>query len=221
MTRRWPWIFLLAAFTCGIICVRAFGERFELDTLVHELRAMGAAAGAAWFFAGFYVVGTSFLVPAVVFHVAAGAAFGFERAVVLNFLLANAVSNLHFGLGRLAGRAQVQGWLARRGWGAVSARLEREGVVAMAALRQLPLPFLGVNVAAGASPIRWRDFAIGSGLGLLPQVGVYTWFAAAIADGAAGAKSETMLRALAAGAALVLVLWLGRWLARRSSAAPS
>jgi uncharacterized membrane protein YdjX (TVP38/TMEM64 family) len=219
--RHAPWFLLLAAFTFGIICVRAFGDRFELPALVQRLRELGATAGALWLFAGFYVVGTSFLVPAVVFHVAAGAAFGFERALVLNFVLANVVSNLHFGLGRVAGKARVTEWLARRGWGGVTARLEREGVLAMATLRQVPLPFVGVNVAAGASPIRWRDFALGSGLGLVPQVGVYTWFAAAIANGVEGAKTETMLTAIAAGVALVVVLAAGRWLARRGSPARS
>lgn len=196
----------------------AFGARFEVASLLATLRELGGSGWAVWAFALAYLVGTSFLVPAVAFHVVAGAALGFERAVLINFALANLVSNLHFAVGRLAGTARVEPWLRARGFGRVADAFRDGGVIAMATARQLPLPFVGVNVAAGALPLRWRDFAFGSGLGLVPQVGVYTWFAAAIADGVDGAKGGAFWRALGAGLALVAVLLGSRWLAARRRA---
>lgn len=55
-------------------------------------------------------------------------------------------------------------------------------------LRLVPLlPFNEINFGAGLSNIRFKDFALGSLLGMLPGTFVYTHFAAALLSGVGGA----------------------------------
>lgn len=52
--------------------------------------------------------------------------------------------------------------------------LERNGIVAVALARFLPLaPYPVVNAALGATPVKFRDFLVGNLLGLLPWVCLY------------------------------------------------
>ena len=85
-------------------------------------------------------------------------------------------------------------------------------------LRQVPLPFLLVNLAGGASPMRWRDWALGNALGLIPNCLIYTQLAAALADGVEGAREAAMYRVLAAAAGAIALGLVSRWLQRRFAA---
>ena len=91
------------------------------------------------------------------------------------------------------------------GWTRSEALFAENGLWSMVAVRQLPLPFVAVNVSAGASPVRWVHFALGSGLGALGPTIVYTYFATSLIDGVEGAKKEAVVKALLAGAAIVLI----------------
>jgi uncharacterized membrane protein YdjX (TVP38/TMEM64 family) len=88
----------------------------------------------------------------------------------------------------------------------------------------LPIaPFSIVNVVAGASHIRWRDFLLGTLLGLLPGIAALTVFV----DRALAAIREPSVRSFALlGVAVVVIFALLRLLQRtlrarsRRSAAP-
>lgn len=70
--------------------------------------------------------------------------------------------------GRLAGRRLLER-LAGPGLHKLSRRLADSGIVAVAAIRVVPVaPFTVVNLVAGASPIRFWDYVIGTVLGLAP-----------------------------------------------------
>ncbi|WP_256729896.1 TVP38/TMEM64 family protein, partial [Burkholderia pseudomallei] len=57
-------------------------------------------------------------------------------------------------------------------------RVGRRGVVAMAVLRLLPIaPFTVVNLVAGASSIGFRDYLVGTALGMLPGIVLTVTFA--------------------------------------------
>lgn len=74
-------------------------------------------------------------------------------------------------VGDLLGR-QRMGLLSRGGrLETVSQVLARRGILSVAAIRQLPVaPFSVVNFAAGVSHIRFRDYLIGTAIGILPWV---------------------------------------------------
>ena len=61
----------------------------------------------------------------------------------------------------------------------LSAALQRQGILAIAAVRMLPIgPFTVVNLAAGTIGLRMRDYVIGTALGLAPGTAVITAFGA-------------------------------------------
>ena len=75
-----------------------------------------------------------------------------------------------FAIGRHLNRQFVRE-LAGRRLNDLSRRLGKRGLLAIAFARIVPVgPYSIVNIVAGASQIRWRDFLIGTVLGLLPGV---------------------------------------------------
>jgi uncharacterized membrane protein YdjX (TVP38/TMEM64 family) len=63
--------------------------------------------------------------------------------------------------------------LAGRRLNRISRRLARKGLLALVALRVLPVtPFAVVGLVAGASRVRWSDYALGTLLGILPVTAV-------------------------------------------------
>lgn len=200
----------------GAVAVRwVLGDRLDPRAALELLRAAQSSGAALPLFLAAYVALTSLLVPAGLFHLAAGAAFGFEAALLLNLVAFNVTSNLQFVLARRLGRAFV----AQRAAGLRLARFEevlaREGFRAALLVRLLPLPNMAVNVTAGLSAIRWRDFALGSLLGTLPIITVYTWFAASLVAGVEGAREQALLHAGAGALAIVALAFGSRWVSRR------
>lgn len=223
MHSRWTAVLLLLAFTCAAVAARALlGERFEPAALVATLREVGASGLAGPVFLLLFGAGTTLFLPAVSFMLVAGVTWGLWPGWAVAWAAANLWAHLHFLVGRALGRERLLAFLARRGLGRVHRELEAGGVWATVILRQLPLPFVGVNVAAGASPLTWRAWALGNVLGLLPNVLVYTHLAATLADGleaqglaALGRSPQAVGRALLAAAGVVAFALVSRWLAAR------
>ncbi len=73
-----------------------------------------------------------------------------------------------YGVGALVGRGGIESLLGRRA-ARISRRVSDRGILAVAAIRMVPIaPFTVVNLLAGASRIRIRDYIIGTMLGLTP-----------------------------------------------------
>lgn len=198
-----------------------FADRFEPKALLEWMRQMGSRGWAIPAFVLVYAVATTFLAPALSFHIVAAVLWGFWEGLLISMVTCNAVSNLHFQLGRWIGREKVRAWLEKKGWSRLVKELETSGVGTMIAIRQLPLPFVAVNVACGASPLKAWHFAAGTAIGALPPTLVYTSFASALLEGVAGSKREALVRALGAGAVMITITvgpklfkW---WKARRAA----
>jgi phospholipase D1/2 len=59
----------------------------------------------------------------------------------------------------------------------LSKRLARQGLVTVALVRNLPIaPFTIVNMVAGASRIKFKDFLLGTALGMAPGIFAITVF---------------------------------------------
>jgi len=75
-----------------------------------------------------------------------------------------------YAVGRALGREFVRNVAGRR-LNELSRRLARKGLFAMTVVRLLPIaPFSVVNGVAGASHIGWRDFLLGTVLGMTPGI---------------------------------------------------
>lgn len=224
MKRRLTLLALLGAFVAAAVVLRwGFGDRLEPRLLVQVLRELGGRGGAIPAYVLLFGVATAFFAPALSLVVVACVTWGFWPGVLIVWLTENLWANLGFLVGRLLGRERLQAALARRGVTRVLRELEHGGVLATIVVRQLPLPFVGVNVAAGATPMRWSRWALGNALGLVPGAVVVGQLAASLADGVEGAR-EAAGRQVAIGAALVVGLALGTrlflgWWQRRQARA--
>jgi uncharacterized membrane protein YdjX (TVP38/TMEM64 family) len=75
-----------------------------------------------------------------------------------------------YGLGNLLGRKTVRD-LAGKRINDVSRQLAKRGLLTMLVVRVIPVaPFTIINLVAGASHIRLRDFSVGTVLGMLPGI---------------------------------------------------
>lgn len=121
-----------------------------------------------------------------------------------------------------AGRALGTEWVARRAgkrWAGMQTWLEREGTLAVAAVRALPLGPYGLGgYAYGASGVRVRHFALGSLIAGAPSAISYAYLGAAVAR--PGDLDPLTLIPLAFGMLLALGLLIRmRIVTRRRSAA--
>ena len=83
---------------------------------------------------------------------------------------------LTFWMGHLLGRQWIRRLAASR-LSQLSRRLAQKGVLAVVLIRLVPVaPFTIVNLVAGASHIRFRDFALGTVLGEVPGLLVLALF---------------------------------------------
>jgi uncharacterized membrane protein YdjX (TVP38/TMEM64 family) len=213
--RRLAFLLIVGGFTSLAIAVRRWSTATVEPAAL--LAMLGEARAADWlmpsYLASFGL--TTFLAPAFPFFAVAGALWGFWPGLLMGWSAALLWSNLHFAAGRLLGRVWVRQWLTRRGFDSLRDELETGGVLATLIARQVPLPFVGVNLAAGASPMRWWRFGVGNALGLLPGATIYSWSAASIVAGVEGARREAVVRTILAAGAVIGLGALSRLLQRR------
>ena len=122
-------------------------------------------------------------------------------------------------MGHLLGRRVVRRVAGSR-LNRLSKRLARNGLLAVIAVRVVPVaPFTVINLVAGASHIRFRDFAVGTVLGFIPGMAAIAVFADRLVAAVKNPGWKTVL--LLAGVAALLVgtfYGLRRWLRRAGSA---
>ncbi len=156
-------VLALAAAVALVLAVRAVG--------VPDVRGAVAEAGP-WAPALFVLLSAAFTVlpvPRTVFTVAAGVLFGSVTGVGLAVLGTTLAAVVAFWLVRLVGGLFVERHAPRRALHWVRARLDRNGLLAVASLRLIPVvPFAVLNYAAGLSGVRFGPYVLGTVLGILP-----------------------------------------------------
>jgi uncharacterized membrane protein YdjX (TVP38/TMEM64 family) len=118
--------------------------------------------------AAFVVLGI-LMVPVLLLITATGIAFGPWLGSLYAFAGAITSASVGFAFGRLAGQRRIER-VGGRKVGDISRKIERNGTLAVYVIRKIPLPFLFSNLVIGASRVRYRDFLLGSLLGLGPIV---------------------------------------------------
>ncbi len=144
--------------------------------------------------------------PKALLTAAGGALFGLWAGAGLSLAAALVGAIVSFGAGRLLGREAVdrliRGRLAR-----VDALLADHGLSAVLIVRLVPLvPFIAINYASGLSGVRFRQYVLGSAVGMVPG---------SLAYAALGAYGTDPWGLAAAGSALLVLVVGGSWWARR------
>lgn len=147
----------------------------------HELREwlQGFSRLAPLVFICLFLALNTLGLPAPVLGAVGGAAFGvFEgAAVILSAMTVTAC--IQFLLARRLGGERLRNRLGGR-LGRLGVLLERRGALAVAGGRLLPGPFSELNMAAGLTPLAFRDFAVGTILGCAPKAVAWSAVGAAL-----------------------------------------
>lgn len=166
-----------------------------------------------------YVIGGLVMMPVTVLIAVTGIVFGpwLGGAYALGGALLSA--GVTYGVGSWLGRDAVRRMLGPRING-LSRRIAKRGLMAMMVIRVVPIaPYTIVNLVAGASHIRFRDFILGTMLGMLPGILLTVTFAHNLAQAVQRPSAGTL--AVLTGVAVLLVgfaLLLQRLLARNAGA---
>lgn len=163
-----------------------------------------------------FIVASLLMVPLTLLAVLGGLAFGGALGFTYVMLSALASAALAF----VAGRALSRDAVRRLSGGRLehlSRRVADRGVLAVAVLRLIPVaPFTVFNLVAGASHVKFRQFLLGSLIGLVPGIGALALFSDSLWSALRDPSWKSLL-ALAAFALVIVgaVMLMRRWLRSR------
>lgn len=195
-----PWVRLgiLLAIVAAVVAWSLQGEGITVNGLRDQVDGLGGAAPAAYI--GLYAVSTTFLVPAAPFTVAAGLLFGPVPGTVIALAGATLGATGAFALGRLLGRDAAR-QLGGKQVSRIDGFLRDRGFAAVLVLRLVPLfPYNVINVTAGVTALRVRDYVAATAIGIIPGTVVYV----ALGGTITAPTSPTFLGAVAAFALLTV-----------------
>jgi uncharacterized membrane protein YdjX (TVP38/TMEM64 family) len=194
----------------------------NLETLIAFARNLqglpvtGIAVVASYVLAGLIMMPVTLLiaVTGIVFGPLWGALYA-----IAGTLLSAAVT---YWIGVWLGRETVRRLLGPR-INRLSRRIAKRGIVAMVVVRVLPVaPFTVVNVVAGASHIRFRDYMLGTILGMSPGIVITVTFIHNLAEAIRNPNPGAIAMLVGAGALLIgLALLLQRLLAPKADTGAS
>ncbi|RJF97187.1 VTT domain-containing protein [Noviherbaspirillum saxi] len=195
-------------------------EWINLDALVSFARNLDELPFTPLAVIASYVIAGLVMVPVMLLIAVTGIVFGPLLGSLYAIAGALLSATVTYGLGHWLGRDTVQRFLGTR-INRLSKRFARRGIVAMVVVRMLPIaPFTVVNLVAGASHIRFRDYLIGTLLGMLPGITVTVTFVHHLAEAVRNPTPGTI--AVLAGVALLIIavaLGLQKLLTRREDTA--
>ncbi|MBE0597299.1 MAG: VTT domain-containing protein [Desulfuromonadales bacterium] len=174
-----------------------------------------------WVMAAF-IVGGMVIFPVTLLILATALVFPPIPGFVLGLSGCLASAAVMYGLGRQLGHQTLRRFAGPR-LNRLSKQLGRRGLVAVTVIRFLPVaPYSVVNMMAGASHIRFRDFLGGTLLGMGPGVIAINLFEYSLLQAIRQPQGENFaILALVVLGVLLLTWWLRRWLASKQGSEPA
>ena len=163
---------------------------------------------------GAYIIGSLLLVPITLLILVTGIVFGPVTGSMYALIGCLAGALVTYAVGYFLGQDFVRK-IAGAKWRRIEKGIGKTGIIAVATLRLLPVaPFTVVNIVSGAFKVPWRDYIIGSMLGLAPGILITNLFAHQFASTIRnpGVGTFLLLAALIA-VSVVGTIWLKRRLA--------
>lgn len=150
-----------------------------------------------------FVAGGAVSFPVVILILATAAMFGPWLGLAYSALGVAASAAVMYGTGARFGR-QLLSRIGGTRWGRLRDHLQRRGLLAVVALRVIPVaPFTVVNIAVGASGIGFVDFALGTLIGMGPGLAALCFM---------GGRVASLIDNPTAGQAIVLALAAAAWI---------
>jgi len=135
------------------------------------------------------------VVPVMLLVSLTGIAFGPVLGPLYAMTGCLASASTAFAIGRWIGPRSVNGWGGER-TRRLMGMLRRNGTLAVFLIRKIPMPFVLVNVMLGASPVGYREFLIGTALGMAAMVVALAGFGYQLAETWRHPSIENVTRAL-------------------------
>ena len=214
--RAWRAVAVSFVLFGGVGLVFLFGaSALGLDSTQAVERWMGAGVHGPWAlplavlsFAAFAFLG----VPQFVLIAAAVVAFGPWAGFAYSWIGTLVSSLVGFWLGRRFG-ARVLGQVGGDGLKRFMGMIGRNGFMASLLVRLAPsAPFIVVNMAAGVTPMRLRDFVGGTAVGIVPKIALTAFAGASVVRALNGRGGLGQWLAVA----LALGLWVAAGLVARA-----
>jgi phosphatidylserine/phosphatidylglycerophosphate/cardiolipin synthase-like enzyme/uncharacterized membrane protein YdjX (TVP38/TMEM64 family) len=147
------------------------GEWLGLDT---DAGPMGQWEPGVWGYAGAVAIMVTlgaFALPLGPMVALCGFLLGWKAGIVTGIVGGTVTALVYFLAGRRLKSRVLKGFLSARMWRIVKS-MSRRGASGIAALRSVPaVPFSLVNLAAGASPISFPKFMLGTAVSMVPAIG--------------------------------------------------
>ncbi len=151
-------------------------EWINVGSLVHMSDRFDASPFAPLIVIGGFVLGGLVVMPVTMLIAATGIVFGPWLGMLYSLAGATLSAVFVYAIGRKLGRDAVRRVAGRR-INDLSRRIARRGLLAMLFVRIVPIaPFSIINLVAGASHLAFRDFVIGTILGLMPGTIIIVFF---------------------------------------------
>ena len=191
-------------------------EVINLASLIGFARQLEAMPFTPFAVIGSYVAAGLVMVPVMLLIAVTGIVFGpvFGALYAIGGAMLSAA--VAYGIGHWLGRDTVQKLLGKR-INALSKRIAKRGILAVVIIRMLPVaPFTVVNMVAGASHIRFRDYMLGTFLGMLPGIIMTVTFVHHLAEAVRNPSPGTVAVLVTVAASIILLaIGLQKLLKRR------
>ena len=153
-----------------------------------------------------YIVACILLLPGLILTLGAGFAYGVAVGIPLVWVSANLGAAAAFLLGRTLARDRIAARVSGNPkFAAIDRAVGREGLKIVLLTRLSPaFPFNLLNYAYGLTRVTFRDYAVGSLVGMVPGTAMYVYLGSLITS-----VTQLASGAPAGGTAKQLLTWLG------------
>jgi phospholipase D1/2 len=208
--RRWQYIAYgwWGILGCTLVVAGTTGWLSASDIIEMLARVSGVGLASVVIVAVAFIVGGLLLVPVTLLIANSGMVFGPWWGSVHALIGAFASAAVYYWMGRGVGRDLMERISSPRIRDAARA-VARRGLLAVAAVRMVPIaPHAVVGLVAGASRIGFRDYMLGSVVGMAPGAVALVLVGHGLALGVRGAHFGAWLPVLALALVALAVAWL-------------
>lgn len=172
----------------GIIFISVIaivGRKYlDVNDLIKQIEIIRNNPFAPIIYVLIYVVGVIFALPGLALTITAAPIFGFWNGLLLVVIGANIGCQVTFWISRVFGKDFVNKFIKADSFlDKASNKIEKNGFIFMLSIRLIPIfPFNGINYLSGLTKVKYKDYTLGTLLGMLPVTAVYVYLSYTASD---------------------------------------